>query len=158
MKFGICQVSSVVYENFLKLPAPQKKLIMNPPNSNPYNNTDFVFLILYFIWVVDFERAFHFFGQKRNANKAYKLYFIYFLVSTYFIELRSEVSYSSGIIGLISHISFCIIIGIITRLYRAYWNQLIHGHLLLDLRYYLWGFPMIILHTILPHYYLEMVS
>ena len=48
--WDLSSVSSVVYENFLKLPAPQKKLIMNPPNSNPCNNnTDFVFLILYFI-------------------------------------------------------------------------------------------------------------
>ena len=70
---------------------PPKKLIMNPPNSNPCNNnTDFVFLILYFIWVVDFERAFHFFGQKRNANKAYKLYFIYFQEFMYFIEFYSK--------------------------------------------------------------------
>ena len=98
---------------------PPKKLIMNPPNSNPCNNnTDFVFLILYFIWVVDFERAFHFFGQKRNANKAYKLYFIYFQEFIYFIEFYSEfegVRIGLELLHLIStHLSLCISTGITT--------------------------------------------
>ena len=69
---------------------PPKKVNHESSKQQPIQQHRFCFLILYFIWVVDFERAFHFFGQKRNANKAYKLYFIYFQEFIYFIEFSSE--------------------------------------------------------------------
>ena len=85
LKFGICQVSSVVYENFLKLPAPRKKLIMNPPNSNPYNNTDFVFLILYFIWELLILSAHSIFSAKKETRIKLTNFTLYIFKSLYII-------------------------------------------------------------------------